>query len=150
MIKIKTIVVPTDFSKNSLHALEGAVDFARKFGAEIVLVHVLESPVYPAMTFGAGVANLPSIQQELRDAVADHLKKVCAEEIPEDVKSRWVSHEGNPFAEIIATAKSEKADLIVIATHGHTGIKHLLLGSTAEKVVRKSPCPVLTIRSTDS
>ena len=149
MIKMKTIVVPTDFSQNSLRALEQAVDFAKRFEAEIVLVHVLESPIYPAMTFGAGAANLPAIQQEMRDTLAEHLQKLCAEEIPEGLKARAVTREGNPFVEIIAAAKDEGADLIVIATHGHTGIKHLLLGSTAEKVVRKSPCPVLTVRSTE-
>ena len=148
MMKMKTIVVPTDFSQNSLRALEKATDFAKRFDAEIVLLHVLEAPIYPAMTFGAGAANLPTIHQELRDTVDRNLRDVRDEHLPEGVAVRLVMREGNPYAEILDTAREEGADLIVIATHGHSGIKHLLLGSVTEKVVRKSPCPVLTVRST--
>jgi nucleotide-binding universal stress UspA family protein len=145
-MKIKTIVVPTDLSHNSLRALEPAVDFAKRFGADILLVHVLDAPIYPAMKF----ANLPTIQQEVRDTVARQLDRLCNEHIPGDVVSRTVMREGHPFFEIIAVAKEERADLIVIATHGHTGIKHLLLGSTAEKVVRQAPCPVLIVRCAEA
>jgi nucleotide-binding universal stress UspA family protein len=148
-MKIQKILVPTDFSQNSLPALAQAKEFAKCFEAEIVLIHVLESPVYPAMTLGAGAASLPTIQEEIRQNVSTHLENLRKEEFPDGIKARTILREGNPYGEIIAAAKEEGADLIVIATHGHTGIKHLMLGSTTEKVVRTAPCAVLTIRGPD-
>lgn len=149
MIAFDKIVVPTDFSADSQRALKFAQDLAGMFDAEIVVVHVLEPPVYPAMTFGAGAATLPPLQDEMRKAVSTHLTRIMEEEFAEGAKARSVLREGSPFSEILAVAREEAADLIVIATHGHTGIAHLLLGSTAEKVVRKASCPVLTIRDPD-
>lgn len=149
MIKIDKILVPTDFSQNSMQALQQAVEFAKRFQAEIVLVHVIEPPVYPAMTFGAAAASLPVIHEEMRENASTHLEKIRAELEGSGLKARAELRDGSPFSEVIGLAKEEDVDLIVIATHGHTGIKHLLLGSTAEKVVRKAPCPVLTIRNPD-
>jgi nucleotide-binding universal stress UspA family protein len=146
MIVIDRIVVPTDFSQGSAHALRQAVEFARRFNAEIVLVHVIEPPVYPAMTFGAAAASLPAIHAEIRDNATKHLERLCAELTQQGIKARFILRDGSPFLEIVGVAEQEKANLIVIATHGHSGIKHLLLGSTAEKVVRKARCPVLTVR----
>ena len=146
MIAFHKILVPTDFSADSRRALKFAQDLAGMFDAEIIVVHVLEPPVYPAMTFGAGAATLPSLQDEMRQAVSAHLSRIMGEEFAEGANARSVLREGSPFYEILSVAREEAVDLIVIATHGHTGIKHLLLGSTAEKVVRKASCPVLTIR----
>ncbi len=146
MSEIRKILVPTDFSDNSLQALGYAQDLATGFGAEIVLAHVLEPPIYPAMTFGAGAASLPALQDELRQTVSQHLDRLVEEQAQKGAAMRGVLREGSPFHEIIALAEEEQADMIVIATHGHSGLAHLLLGSTTEKVVRKAPCPVLTIR----
>jgi universal stress protein A len=147
MMNIRKILVPTDFSKNSLVALEYARDFAKRFDAEILLVHVFEPPPYSAMTLGGGAAITPVVQEDMRQEVTQELEKIASDELADGVKVGVLLRDGSPFVEIIATAKEEHADLIVIATHGHTGIKHLLLGSTAEKVVRRAPCLVLTVRS---
>ena len=148
-MKITKIVVPTDFSEYSLWALERAKAFASQFGAEIVLVHVVETPIYPTAAFGVGAADLPAIREEVRTNLQEQLDKLVGEHFPAG-KGRGVLRDGIPFAEILETAEQEKADLIVIATHGHTGIKHLLLGSTAEKVVRKAHCPVMTVRQIEA
>ena len=146
MTEIRKILVPTDFSDNSIAALQNAQELAKRFGAELVLAHVLEPPVYPAMTFGAGAASLPALQDEMRQTVSEHLDRLVRERVEAGFTARGVLREGSPFLEIVSLAEEEGVDLIVIATHGHSGIKHLLLGSTTEKVVRKAPCPVLTVR----
>ncbi len=147
MIEIRKIIVPTDFSENSLRALELGNEFGTRFGAEILLVHILESPIYPTTVFGAGATQLPAIREEMRANVNEQLERIAKEKTPDGVVARGIVREGSPFIEIMALAEEEKADLIVIATHGHTGLKHMLLGSVAEKVVRKAPCPVLTVRA---
>ena len=146
MIAINKIIVPTDFSQNSLRALDLANEFATRFGGEIVLVHILESPIYPTTVFGAGATELPAIRDEMRASVTEQLERIAKEHTPDSVQAATAVREGSPFIEIMALAEEQKADLIVIATHGHTGLKHVLLGSVAEKVVRKAPCPVLTVR----
>ena len=149
MITIRKILVPTDFSPNSERALDLAIDFAVRFEAEIVLVHVLAPPVYPAMTFGAAAASLPNIHEEVRKNITAQLEGLRQKLVARGVRARAVVRDGSPFTEIVVAAQDEACDLVVIATHGYGGIKHLLLGSTAERVVRKAPCPVLTVRSTE-
>lgn len=147
MVKIRKILVPIDFSKESLSAVEAATSFAARFDAELLLVHVVEFPVYPTVATGAGAVTLPTLQSELRENAARHLEEVQKSAIPEGVRSRTLLREGaSAWGEIVAAAEEEAADLIAIATHGHSGFKHLLLGSTAERVVRKAGCPVLTVR----
>lgn len=89
---------------------------------------------------------IPSIDLEMDKRAIDELNKLAEQEIPVEVKVKSIVKTGKPFIEIIETASEENIDLIIIATHGHTGMEHILFGSTAEKVVRKAPCPVLTIR----
>ena len=149
MLKINKVMVPTDFSQESLKALRYATEFASSLlAAEILVVHVMEPPVYPAMNF-AGAANVPSFYDELRQACAERLDKLVKDEIPEGIEARAIMRDGRPFAELVETAGEEEVDLIIVATHGHTGHKHLMLGSTAEKIVRTAPCPVLTVRDSE-
>ena len=150
MFAVKTILVPTDFSENSMLALQQAAQFATKFDAELVLLHVVETLVYPAVTFGAGASSLPVLAEELHQNASTQMDRVLAEKVPEGIRARGLLREGPAAVEVCAVATEEKADLIVIATHGHTGIKHMLLGSTAEKVVRTAPCPVLTVRDPEN
>jgi nucleotide-binding universal stress UspA family protein len=149
MLTIRKILVPTDFSPNSERALELATEFAQRFDAELVLVHVLAPPVYPAMTFGAAAASLPNIHEEVRRNITMQLEGLRDRLVARGLRARALVRDGSPFTEIVVAAQDEACDLVVIATHGHTGIKHLLLGSTAERVVRKAPCPVLTVRSSE-
>lgn len=146
MPQIKRIVVPVDFSEYSKRAFRYSIDFAQTFGAEMILVYVVEPVIYPA-DFSFGQVALPSMEHELQQRSQEQLAALIAKEVPQGVHARSVIRSGKPFVEIIQLAKEEEADLIIIATHGHSGIEHVLFGSTAEKVVRKAPCPVLSIRS---
>ena len=146
MPQITRIIVPIDFSEYSKKAFRYAIDFAHTFRAEMVLVYVVEPIVYPA-DFSFGQVALPSMERELLERGEEQLKDLIAKEVPDGIVARTAVRSGKPFVEIIQAAKEESAELIIIATHGHSGIEHVLFGSTAEKVVRKAPCPVLSIRS---
>lgn len=142
---IKKILVPIDFSDYSKSALKYAVNFAKCFGAEMYLIYVVEPVIYPP-DFSMGQIAMPSINTEWDDRAREELAKLAKTEIPSDVKVKTIIKTGKPFVEIIETAEEETVDIIIIATHGHSGVEHILFGSTAEKVVRKAPCPVLTLR----
>ncbi len=144
MIQINKILIPTDFSPHSKEALKYAVELGKVHGAEIILVHVMEPPIYPTMFEGAAVA-IPPLDESFRKQLEEHLETMLKEEVG-DIPSKSFVREGSPTTELTDLAEEEDVDLIVIATHGYTGIKHMLLGSTAEKVVRNAPCPVLTVR----
>ena len=142
---IKKVLVPIDFSDYSKSSLRYAVNFAKKFDAEIYLIYVLEPVIYPP-DFSMGQIAIPSVNAEWDERAREELKNLAKTEIPEGVKVKTILKNGKPFLEIIDTASEENIDLIIIATHGHSGVEHILFGSTAEKVVRKAPCPVLTLR----
>jgi nucleotide-binding universal stress UspA family protein len=93
-----------------------------------------------------GQIAIPSVNAEWDIKAKEELDKLAASEIPDTVKVKTIIKTGKPFLEIIETAADENVDIIIIATHGHSGMEHILFGSTAEKVVRKAPCPVLTLR----
>ncbi len=139
------ILVPIDFSDYSKAALKFSVEFAEKFGAELTLIYVVEPFIYPP-DFSMGQIALPAVNLELDKRAEEQLGKLAAAEIGDRLKVRTVVKSGTPFVEILDYAKTEDIDLIIISTHGHTGVEHLLFGSTTDKVVRKSPCPVLTLR----
>lgn len=142
---INKILVPIDFSDYSKKALQYAVEFATKFNAEISLVYVIEPMSYPT-DLSMGQMVIPQSDVNLSVKSKDELEQYAKIEIGERLNYKVIVKTGKPFIEIIDTAKEIDSDLIIIATHGHTGVEHLLFGSTAEKVVRKAPCPVLTIR----
>jgi len=142
---IKKVLVPIDFSDYSKSALKYAVNFAKSFSAEIVLIYVVEPVIYPP-DFSMGQIAMPSINAEWDVRAKEELQKLAISEIPGESVVKTIIKTGKPFVEIIETAKEENVDLIIIATHGHSGVEHILFGSTAEKVVRKAPCPVLTLR----
>jgi len=145
-IALKHILVPIDFSEYSKNALRYAVSFAKHFNAELLLVYVVEPAIYPA-DFSFGQVTLPNIEKEFRERGKKELDKLVHSEIKNQVKAQTMVCTGKPFIEILKVAKQENIDLIIIATHGHTGVEHILFGSTAEKVVRKAPCPVLVVHS---
>ena len=122
-----------------------AIDFAKHFKAEIILVSVIEPMIYPA-DFSMGQVAIPATDQNLHERIEQELKELEEKEIANQVNSKSIIKSGKPFYEINETARDENVDLIIISTHGHTGVEHLLFGSTAERVVRKAPCPVLTLR----
>lgn len=144
-LQIKKVLVPIDFSDYSKSSLRYAVNFAKQFNSVIYLIYVVEPVIYPP-DFSMGQIAIPSVNAEWDERAKEELERLAKTEIPEGVKVKTILKNGKPFLEIIETAKEEDIDLIIIATHGHSGVEHILFGSTAEKVVRKAPCPVLTLR----
>ena len=144
-IEIKKVLVPIDFSDYSKSALKYAADFAQKLRAEMILIYVVEPVIYPP-DFSMGQIAIPSINTEWDMKAKEELDKLADTEIPDAITVKTVIKTGKPFIEVIETASEEDVDIIIIASHGHSGMEHILFGSTAEKVVRKAPCPVLTLR----
>jgi nucleotide-binding universal stress UspA family protein len=146
MINLHRILVPTDFSKHSENALTYATAFAEKFGAELYLLHVVQDlAVFIPEALTAAPPISPPVEQ-LTAAVRQALDRVIESHQLRRFNAHAEVREGNPFYEIVRFAKEENIDLIIMGTHGHSGLVHVLLGSVAEKVVRKAPCPVLTVR----
>ncbi len=144
----RRILVPIDFSDHSKGALDYAIAIGKTFGSELILLYVVEPAVYPA-DLGFGQVTLPNIEHELAARGKSELDELVKARVEGGVKCRTAVRIGKPSYEIIQTARVEKIDLIVIATHGHTGVEHLIFGSTTEKVVKKAPCPVLIVRPTE-
>ena len=147
--RLKRILVPIDFSENSKKALRYAQPFAEQFGAEIILLHVVRPMMRPE-----GYMIVPGAQESRRVTRMDEREARLGgfrhHEIGDGIKGGTIVQMGEPSREIINVAKARKVDLIVIATHGYTGVKHILLGSTAERVVRQAPCPVLVVREKEN
>lgn len=145
---LKKILVPLDFSEGSLQALDYAIALGEPFGAELLVLFVVE-PVYyatPADLYGAS-ANLSMLLDEQKRIAAEQLAELSRRLTKKRVRHRTFLDAGVPYQRITERVEQLKADLIVMATHGRTGLSHLLLGSVAEKVVRSAPCPVLTVRA---
>jgi nucleotide-binding universal stress UspA family protein len=142
-LKLRNILVPVDFSAPSLSAVEFALPLIKQFGAQLHLVHVFGRE-YPITTLVA----MPLVLTELEidRSVHRHLRDVAKKYSIELRGENLHALKGRPFEGICRLARDINVDLIIIATHGNTGLKHLLLGSTAERVVRYSPCPVLVTR----
>ncbi len=145
MHKIDKILVPNDLSAHSRGALDYALWLGGIHGAELVLLHVVE-PLLTIVRIPVPGLNLPTLEAEIRNTSREQIETLRREVVGDTLPSRVLVREGTPFVEIIRAATEEAVDLIVIATHGHSGLKHLLMGSTAENVVRKAPCAVLTHR----
>lgn len=149
MVKLKKILCPSDFSENAQDALQYAIHLMSKDDeASLYLLHVVDNRVFDY--------NGPIYEQEpyitkiaLDQSTREQLEKKLLALVPEEIQNRveTIISFGIPFLEIIMAAKNKNIDLIVIGTHGRTGIAHMLIGSVAEKVVRKAPCPVLSVKS---
>lgn len=139
------IILATDFSPLSSAATNYACEFAAKFGAELHVVHTLDYHPGNTPMFEMGLAvNLPV--KESRAAAQKAIEKVLDPSWQSSNKVVFAILDGSPKSEIIQYARKEKCDLIVMATHGRTGLGHVLMGSVAETVVRTAPCPVMTVR----
>lgn len=147
-IRLQQILVPTDFSEPSRYAKRYALSLAQQYGASIHLLHVIQDvlPVLAdAETPMAPAVYLADVEQTARE----YLRAEVPPELADKLRFELVVRRGTPFLEIVRYARQAGVDLIVMATHGRTGLAHMLMGSVAEKVVRKAPCPVLTIRPPD-
>jgi len=138
-MQVKKILFPTDFSTSSDAGLAQATSLARDGGGKLIIVHVEEPPA----AYGAG-----EMYYGIPDPDTAGLMKMLEAVVPNDpqvpYEHRLVT--GDPATEIVRLAAQEKVDLIVLGTHGRTGLRRLLMGSVAEAIVRRAPCPVLTYR----
>ena len=146
MIKIERILVPTDISEFSEHALRYGCEFARRFDAELHLLNVVQDVVAMVPEPGMAFPAPGEYMQELQQASQAALERLPDPGWVEGVSIVREIRVGTPFVEIVRYARSADIDLIVIGTHGRSGLAHVLLGSTAERVIRKAPCPVLSAR----
>ena len=143
-IEIKRILCPTDFSASAEHAFHYALAIAARHEATIELLHVSESSTYANDPPLEGDASSGTFEDRLRKRL-DDIAATAGVDVP--VETALLT--GVPYVEIVNHAKASSADLIVLGTHGRTGMKHLLIGSVAERVVRTASCPVCTVRHPD-
>jgi universal stress protein A len=141
VLKLKTILVPLDFSEASNKALGYAVPFARQFDSKIILLHVIEPLPYPVdLTYVPLGETLPV------EPLKERLENLARERVPPELLGQCRVEMGIAFEVITDVARELSVDLIIVTTHGYTGLKRVFLGSTAERIVRHAPCPVLTVR----
>jgi nucleotide-binding universal stress UspA family protein len=142
MIEIQRILVPTDFSEYSQHAVKYAVALAQSFKAKLYVVHVWDQSIAvgPTETFHT------EIWVEAEKSEKERLNQVTQRLRTEGIDAEPVFVSGTAYIEIVKTAKELDVDLITLATHGRTGLSHLVFGSTAEKIIRLAPCPVLVVK----
>lgn len=139
-MKVSKILVATDFSTLGQPALEMATSLARDQGAKLLIAHVEEPP----MAYGGG-----ELYYGLDEPNRDELKRMLSEVVPTDPAVAYEHHllVGSPASAIVFLAEKENVDMIVLPTHGRTGLLRLLMGSVAEEIVRKAKCPVLTVKA---
>jgi len=149
MNTFKKILVAIDFSESSDKAFRTALFMARTFEAHLLLLHVINEPV-DMRGFYVPHISFDRLEEEIAEGAGKLMAQFCKNNLEgvSDYETLIVS--GIPYQEIIQVAAQKDADLIVMGTHGRTGLDHVLFGSTAEKVVRKSPLPVLTVRLPDA
>jgi len=145
MIKLKKVLVPTDFSESARHALTYGISFAREYEAELTLLHVVENLTvgYASDLFPVPMAE---VFQEISGYARAELAKLGTEARAKNIAVEEVVVQGKPSAEIMRVARETAVDMIVLGTHGKGMLDQALFGSTTERVVRRAPCPVLTVR----
>jgi nucleotide-binding universal stress UspA family protein len=144
-IDVQRILVPVDFSENARAVLEWAAHLAEEHASRVVLLHVYHLPVEFQQLEGAYLP--PDFWSNVKNEAEQQIGRYAEELRGRGIEVEALVREGYPATVIIEEAESQRADLVVIGTHGHTGLKHLLLGSIAERVVQKAPCPVLTVKT---
>jgi nucleotide-binding universal stress UspA family protein len=148
MLEFRTILFATDFSESSDHAFRYALSMAKRFNARLVIVHVINEPV-DLRGFYVPHISFDKLEEEIEEGAQKMMEKFCRTHIRDYDDYESFIMPGIPYEEIIKKGLESSADLIVMATHGRTGLDHVLFGSTAEKVVRKSSIPVMTIRKSE-
>ena len=141
----KTILFATDFSESSDHAFQYALTMAKQFDSRLVVIHVINEPV-DLRGFYVPHISFDKLEEEIEQGAQKMMEKFCRTHIVDFTNYECSVIPGIPYDEIINKAEDVNADLIIMGTHGRTGLDHVLFGSTTEKVVRKSPVPVMTIR----
>jgi len=145
MPQFKKILVPVDFSRCSADAFRYGLSIARQYRSRIILLHVVDFRVYESI-FHIHMVPQDQAFETLKKIAVGKFAEMLADFDTADVEVEQRVLEGHPYIEIVRTAAREEVDLVVIGTHGRSGLDHILFGSVAEKVVRKAPCPVLAVK----
>jgi nucleotide-binding universal stress UspA family protein len=146
VIELKRILVPTDFSDTSVVAVQYAIALAESLGSTVHVLHVLDNPLAYAWGAEAFIEPPADYYERIEERARERMDQVLSEAQRKKFDAQLVLRTGSPFAEIIEYAGEHAIDLIVMGTHGRGAVAHMLLGSVAERVVRKASCPVLTVR----
>ena len=146
MIHIGSILVPTDFSESSDHALKYALSFAREYEAKLYVLHVVEDAAHTVPFDMVQAPPMSELLSELVERSREEVDAVVPQGLRDEIEWEGLVRRGVPFYEIVRAAAELDVDLIICGTHGRTGLKHMIFGSVAEKVVRKASCPVLSVR----
>ena len=139
-MRLERILVPVDFSNCSQIALQYAAAVAREFNAQLTLLHVTETTPYERA--------MPGFRREIYEEAQARLKTLARDQADCGVTPQCVVRTGRPWQQIVREAAASGADVVIVGTRGRTGLKHVFLGSVAERVVRHAPCPVLVARET--
>jgi universal stress protein A len=139
------ILTAIDFSENSDYAFDYAVTLAKQFDSQIIVLHVINEPV-DLRGFYVPHISFEQLEKEIEEGAEKMMSTFCNAKLGDFSRVTTSIVSGIPYEEIVRAAREMDASLIVLGTHGRTGIDHLIFGSTAERVVRTAPCPVLTIR----
>ncbi len=148
MKSISKILVAVDFSDSSDNAFQMALSMARSFSSQLIVLHVINEPV-DLRGFYVPHISFERLEEEIEEGATKMMESFCRQNIVDFESYECAIVAGLPYEQIIGHAEEKSADLIVLGTHGRTGLDHVLFGSTAEKVVRKSKLPVLTVRLDD-
>jgi nucleotide-binding universal stress UspA family protein len=145
MKPFEKILTAIDFSENSEHAFEYALTLAKQFQAELTIMHVINEPV-DLRGFYVPHISFEQLEKEIEEGAEKMMEKFCQTRMGAFTNYQTAIVTGIPYEEIIRKAEDTGSSLIVLGTHGRTGLDHIIFGSTAERVVRSASCPVLTIR----
>ncbi|MCW8811620.1 MAG: universal stress protein [Ignavibacteriaceae bacterium] len=146
VMQVNNILVPVDFSNYSKSALAYASKIAQSYKAQLQVLHIIEETMHPAFSL-SGKSSIFDLVPGIKDDSRKRAEKMLKEVVSDDIKSNVYVKGGRAASDIINFAKENSTDLIVIATHGLTGLEHMLLGSVTEKVVRMAHCPVFTVKA---
>jgi nucleotide-binding universal stress UspA family protein len=146
MYKFNNILVPTDFSDQFDIALNYSTEIAAAVGSTLHIVHVIEPAIMPADAVFSPHAKFVEVEKSIRENAENKMQEIVDKIDTDNINVKTELVYGKPSDKIIDYAKDNKIDVICIATHGTSGVEHFLFGSTTEKVLRKSPCPVIAVR----
>jgi nucleotide-binding universal stress UspA family protein len=147
MFPISQIIAPTDFSEPAAQGLKAAIEMASKFNAKLMLIHVVDTVPSISGTHLMSGANAVQMLEQMQANARKHVENLIQSEVPDQIPCEYRVVSGKPADEIIRLSEELNADLIVIATHGYSGMERFIFGSVAERVMRKAQCPVLSVRT---
>jgi universal stress protein A len=147
MKSFQRILFATDFSRASERALEAAFELAKENGAELLVAHAYQLPAMLPTDISVSPAIYDELDTSLREGVRKRLETIVEEAHEQGINARPLILSGSPYDAIADAAREDKADLLVLGTHGRTGAPRFLLGSVASRVISTAPCPVMTVRT---